>query len=520
MLKDGDYSTKNIINVKNREDRKIARKYWMITYYDDDFNSRNNIENIIYKLGEIDIIMNYVFQIEKVNEGNHSHIAIELLDCGDKPVPRFDTAFPGGKIQSVKDIKIAREYCSKKYSRHPKFEPIFYGLEVGEKERLILEGVEEKNINLLRETVERKKYINAKKINLRSDRKLNKFKIEEIKKSEDNYNKASKDKEKEINGLRGTITDNESMIEDHKRMVKKKKATIRNYLKRKSMIQRKVIKLDKNTENIAQKELLDKKKEFTNEIEKIEDNILKKQEEIEECKKYISDTREHTTFTEKRINETININLDDYIKLNEDADFEEESKKNLLVVKESLLKINIDTKLDEYSKEESKNSKKKLSVVKETLLEINKKKRNALKNSKSPSILDTYIEEIAKDNRKELTIDTYEKEITREIIKDNEKQDDIARLREKIESQDKMIKESEKEKIGLEYELKSYEEAYKESETKIEEYKAEVSELNKEHNNTILKLNDKHDSMVKVLTERLNRHRVKSSKTEFAWEEE
>jgi hypothetical protein len=152
---DGNFSEEGIINTSYPESRKNARKFWLLTYYDDKLIKEKSTLKINNKLINFPHIANFVFQAEEDSEGYHIHMAIELDNSKSKPVKQFMENFPYSQIQYVTDIIAAREYCSKKFSRIPNHEPIFNGIGHSEKKKLIQLSNVERNINLIQDTDER-----------------------------------------------------------------------------------------------------------------------------------------------------------------------------------------------------------------------------------------------------------------------------------------------------------------------------------------------------------------------------
>jgi hypothetical protein len=154
-MKDDDFCKEGLIDNYNNIDRAKVRKYWFITYYDKELDSKTKIKEIEEKLCNLPHLNNFVFQVEINKENkNYINIAIGLDDTKSKPVRRFVKLFPNASIYYIKDIKAAREYCSKKNNRIGK--TFFHGLTDIEKERLISLGKKERPLKLMQNTKERK----------------------------------------------------------------------------------------------------------------------------------------------------------------------------------------------------------------------------------------------------------------------------------------------------------------------------------------------------------------------------
>lgn len=153
---DDGFCKEGLIDITDKKDINKIRKYWFITYYDDELDDKKKRKRIREELKKFPHLENFVFQVEKSEEkGKHIHIAIGLNDKRSKPVRQFLKIFPDPIIHFIdnNDIKGAREYCSKKYSRIHR--PVFHGLDDTEKERLISLGEEDRPIKLMQKTIER-----------------------------------------------------------------------------------------------------------------------------------------------------------------------------------------------------------------------------------------------------------------------------------------------------------------------------------------------------------------------------
>jgi hypothetical protein len=154
---DDNFINEGIIKIGNQEDKKICRKFWFITYYNDRYDNDKFLGKVTEKLNSFPHMENFVFQLEEDQEKDkHVNIAIGLDDKRSKPVVQLVKRFPDSIIQYIDDIEAAREYCSKKYSRVEGTKPIFHGITKEEKEKLISLGKEERHIELIINKVNRK----------------------------------------------------------------------------------------------------------------------------------------------------------------------------------------------------------------------------------------------------------------------------------------------------------------------------------------------------------------------------
>lgn len=136
------------------EDKDKCDKFWHITYPNIRLDNKEMLKLIKEELINFPHIKSFVFQIEEdlINR-KHVHMAIELDDTKSKPVRKFKKTFKDSVILIVEDIGMAREYCSKKYSRVKGTKPVFFGLEDEEEKRLIFLGEKERNIGLMQEGI-------------------------------------------------------------------------------------------------------------------------------------------------------------------------------------------------------------------------------------------------------------------------------------------------------------------------------------------------------------------------------
>lgn len=140
----------HLIDTSNATSKLKTGKCWLLTCYDTGLENtflNLKIEKILYDCPSMD---NFVLQIEKdEQERLHSHIAIQLKESLSSPINYFIDNIPGVIIRYIRDIKSAREYCSKKYSR-VKNALVFYKIEKKEKQRLIVLGRKYKPEDMLK----------------------------------------------------------------------------------------------------------------------------------------------------------------------------------------------------------------------------------------------------------------------------------------------------------------------------------------------------------------------------------
>lgn len=522
--KDADFSTKGIIDVKKH--RRLGRKYWLLTYFDDDLSIKKNIKYITSKLIDFPNILNFVFQIEKDDKGYHSHIAIELKNSTCKPVPQFDKRFPKAKIQYIDDIQAAREYCSKKYSRCSEYEPIFFGLKDEEKEKLILEGKKEKDIKLLQESVEREVAKDTEKITSQSRVKCAKFRTEDLGKIENNRSNlkvAAKRKEKAVKKLEEAILENDKIIEYYERDITKVKREKTKLIKKQKETKNNMIELAKQIKKIedeTQKKIIIFKRDKLITINRqLEDDIQKENKKIEFHEGNIIDTQENTSYLKEKINGYIDGNLTEFLPgYSENEEDEKDTAKDqksekISIFRETMDEIkdkkskniitNIVEKMPDQSEEDNKESEKCEEDIKVIHFKEIKTENTIIQNTKK--------EEAIKLNKTSMGIEEKEK-----LMKD------ISTLKSQLEAakasaneEDIKCEEREKEIKVLE---KKHKEDIKERDNIIAKLKEEYEDKLKEHDNIIVNLNKKHDDIVKDLKRELSRCKeaeLKRGKTEY-----
>lgn len=364
---DGEFSLDGIIDVKDKSAKEKATKFWLLSYYEDDLSIGENSRLIKKNLTSFPHLINFVFQIEESKEmGHHSHIAIELDNSRSKPANQFNNLFPGAQVQYIKNIKAAREYCSKRYSRHPDCKPVYYGLEDKEEKRLIELSKEIRDIRLMKNTKERKTVEDKEKINKSIRKKPDELKegeIKDIKNSKERNERAKQRQKDRIKMLKDIIKgDNGAVIEAERRLAIKEKDK-KKLLEDKLKSEESIVELAKKKENTCS---LSQEEKLLSTSRKVLEKIVEANRQVDKCSNELTEAKQARSRMKKKLKEANNADLSDY----RTTDSEESDKEDSIIVDKVKVREDKTIKLLER---EVKAHKEVMYKQETTIIELKKK---------------------------------------------------------------------------------------------------------------------------------------------------